>query len=100
MPSKDLNNYKYINSLAVTVVKASNGIVRSIAVTSTALAGKIGIYDHASAPTSTPIMSVSNSGTAATYLAMPYDIPINAVFGQGLTILTSGKAQNITVIYE
>lgn len=101
MAAKDFNSYSFISGgLATTVVKTGHGVLKAIAVTSLATAGVITIYDNTSAALPV-IASIGIAGLAAAGGFEPYTIDFaNIAFTTGLTVKTTGKGQNLTVIYE
>lgn len=90
--------YKYITAAAptTTVVKAGAGFLHSITINKPIAAGVISVYDHPSAANN-PFALVTHP---ATLLGNPYTLTYDVVFANGLTIVTSGAAQDITVSYR
>lgn len=96
----EFNTYAYLGgTLATTTVKTGGGILKSISVTSLAVGGIIAIYDNTSAATPV-IMSIGIAGLAASGGFAPYTIPLGVVFGTGLTVKTTVKAQNLVISYQ
>ena len=80
-----------ITTATTTTVKSGRGILRGIAVNTTA-AGTITVYDNTAA-SGTKIGTIAASVTPGLYLSLP------AVFTTGLTIVT-GAASDLTVYFE
>lgn len=99
--SLEYNTYKFISGgPGTTVVKTGRGVLKGIAVTSLAVGGVIVVYDNTSAALPV-IASITIAGLAAAGGFTPYDLDLKDVtFTTGLTVVTSGKAQNLTVTYE
>ena len=79
-----------------TVIRAVPGMLHSIVINKTTANGVITCYDNTVA-SGTTIATITQP---ATLLASQMVLPYNAVFGTGLTCVTSGAAQDITVNYR
>jgi hypothetical protein len=84
------SSFQNITSATTTTVKSGAGILRSIAVNTTA-AGTITVYDNTSAA-GTKIGTLKTSIVEGTYLT-------NIRFQTGLTIVT-GAASDVTACFE
>lgn len=90
-------SYANITTQTTTVVKGAAGLLNSIIINKPLASGVIAIYDN-----------TAGSGTLIGTITLPatllQDGPktavYNAVFSTGLTIVTSGATQDITVSYR
>ena len=88
--------YKNITTQTTTLVKTGMGVLHSIVVNKAVASGVITIYDNTSAG-SPIIATITMPGTLhADQIVLKYD----CAFTTGLTIVTSGAAQDITVTYS
>lgn len=79
-----------------TVVKSTPGMLHTIVINKTTASGVITCYDNTAA-SGTTIATITQPGTLlASQVSLLYD----SVFGTGLTCVTSGAAQDVTVNYR
>lgn len=79
-----------------TVIATGRGVLRKIVINEPVAGGVITIYDNTAA-SGTKIGTIT---CAATTSDTPISLDYDAVFGIGLTIVTSTAAQDITVIWS
>jgi hypothetical protein len=91
-------SWAYITLAAptTTVVKATPGVLHSITVNKPAANGVISVYNHASGAVN-PMAIITRA--AALLSDAPVTLVYDIEFSIGLTIVTSGAAQDITVSY-
>lgn len=89
------DNYARITTNATTVVKNIPGSIIALVVNSTGTTETVTIYDNTAASGTNPFTFV------LTGLAVGTRITMNAKFGTGITVVTSGGAAcDITVLYQ
>ena len=90
-------NYKYVNVVAAapttTIVRSSPGKLHNVTINKAAANGVITMYNSPSA-TSTDIIGIITM--PATLLANQVTLNYDVDFSKGLTVVTSGAAQDIT----
>lgn len=91
------NSYLGITTQATTVVKSGAGTLDKIVINKTVASGVITIYDN-TAGSGTVIATITNP--AVLLQEGPIPALYECAFATGLTIVTSGAAQDITVIYR
>lgn len=85
--------YKNILTAATTIVKAAPGTLVRITI-NLSVAGKVSIFDNASAASGTTI-----GAPLLVAAATPYTITYECDFVNGLTILTAAGPLDLTVVY-
>ena len=92
------NSYSYITLAAptTTVVSAGPCILSGITINTPVSTGVITIYNGATVATGSIIAIITSTATLTPYTVPFYDICLN----EGLTIVTSTAAQDITVAYR
>ena len=79
-----------------TVIKSAPGMLHSIVINKTTANGVITCYDNTAASGD----KIATITQPATLLASQVPLPYDVLFGTGLTCVTSGAAQDITVNYR
>jgi len=92
------NSYAYITTQTTTIPSAGPCILVGLTINKTAANGVITIYNGATAATGSIIAVITQPGTLIeSQVSIDYhDICLN----EGLTIVTSGADQDITVAYR
>lgn len=85
-----------ITTQTTTTLKTGPGILHNIIINTPLASGVITIYDN-TAGSGTVIGTITLPGTLLS--TGPISVPYHANFNTGLTIVTSGANQNVTVTY-
>jgi hypothetical protein len=99
------NAYNYINIQAadptLTVVKVGQGVLHTVCINTPTADGKIKIYDGIESAEGIDGVDGDLIGTITTSTSYPPNQKIyDSSFKEGLIIVTSGAAQDITVSYS
>jgi len=86
-----------ITSQATTVIKAGAGWLRRVVINQPVASGVITIYDN-TAGSGTLVGTITLPGTLLS--DGPHSVPYDVYCATGITVVTSGATQNITVVFE
>ena len=90
------NSYSYITGTTTTIPSVTACVLSGITVNTPVSTGVITVYNGATAATGSIIAIITSTATLTPYSVPFYDICLN----EGLTIVTSAAAQNITVAFR
>ena len=90
-----LNSYIVLAAPTTTLISTGPTVLHSITVNKAAANGVITVYDGVTAAGTVKAIITSPATLLQNHFTLPYD----TVFSQGLCIVTSVAAQDITVMY-
>ena len=91
-----LGNYANITAQTTTVVQSKGGLLHCITVNKPVAAGTIAVYDDPSNTSTLVIGTVTMPASVTNPVTLFYDVQFN----KGLTIVTGGATQDLTVSWR